>query len=144
MFVQYFSPHKNARPVFGYLLQQNTAVCLCKHLRRQMNLTPRIFHLIPLSIFLRVSAVFRASKQELKVRKLFLLLSSWTCFTSAMSDTCSRLDRYFNNLQEKCTHPLPVWISDSLPGNSKAASGSCRSHHCGSTDTGHLASANPD
>lgn len=129
-----FFPHiKTARPVFGYLLQQSTAVCLCKHLKRQMNLTPRIFHFIPLSIFLRVSAVFRASKQELKVRRLFFcccrpgLVLRLPCLTRAVF-----------------THPLPVCISDSLPGNSKAAIRSCRSHHCGSTDTGHLASANPD
>lgn len=44
----------------------------------------------------------------------------------------------------RALNPLPVWISDSFAGNSEAAIRSCPSHHCGSTDSGHLAFANSD
>lgn len=106
-------------------------MCLCKHLKHMMNLMPRIFHFIPLTLFLRVAAVFHASKHTLKVRGLFYFVAvvlnlflRLTCLTHAL-------------------HPLPVYISDSVPGNSKAATRSCCSHHGGSTDTGHLAFSNP-
>lgn len=124
-------PHKNPRPGFGYLLQQNTGVCLCKRLKCPMNLMPKIFHCIPL----RVAAVFHARKHALKVRRLF--------FFFVVAVICPELVLLLTCLT-RAVHPLPVCISDSLPANSKAATRSCCSHHRGSTDTGHLAFSNPN